>query len=70
MESRIAGYQTKLTETNNTKTKENLSIKIAEAKIRVENSKAELLQLELQKSEIVDKFAQEKKIYIELKYNN
>jgi hypothetical protein len=40
---------------------------IAEAQARVDESNAELIKLEEQKTSIVDRFAEEKKIYLELK---
>ena len=70
MDRRIASYEVKLVETKSSRAKERYTAQIKEAKTRVENSKNELIVLEAQKEDIIKKFANEKEVYLSLKFND
>ncbi len=70
MDSRIARFEEKLAETKSKRAKESYTKKIKDAKVRVENSKNELIALEAQKGDINKKFAKEKEVYLALKYSD
>ena len=66
MGTRIERYERQKAELTNVVRQERVQVQIDEAQGRLDNSKKELAALQKQKVDIVDRFANEKKLYIEL----
>ncbi len=67
MDGKIQRLETKIAEAKEGRFKEGLVKELTESKSRVEEFSTELKRLEIQKVNITDKFANEKKLYRELK---
>ena len=67
MEKRLARFQSQLEKVENKNTKKSLTEKIAEADRRMDEYSEQLIRLEAQKVEILDRFKQERATYLSLK---